>query len=389
MSSLEDFAKAIENGDSNQIESLLTSGSIDVNARLPRSLKPPPLVFAMMCAKCDVDIVEMLLGAGAHIDDVDENGMTAVFMATFARRADLLATLLAHRERPNLEIEFDRLRQTPLQLSLKNKLDINFGRITSMLIDAGASLAGVPAEELCWLSSTSTSVIRALFNRGVVINQLRDRRNGTPLHVMAGKHPVATVPAAVKMLIAMCCVDLEARDSVGCTCTLVAVKSGNDIALRCFIEAGADVDVVTTGQTPLHSVPNYKCLVLLLAAGASVNARDRESRTAMQLNDGCNWLSMLPAFIAAGADPCNVSEEAIASVRLQQVESARRDIAKTRLDLVRHRAMQVCIGLQPLQLDALQLCEILQHSFGTLARVIAFHQWWKIATAVKHFRRLD
>jgi hypothetical protein len=75
MSLLEDFAKAIEIGDSNQIESLLASGSIDVNARLPREFNPPPLVLAVTCEARRVDtlcIVEMLLSAGAHIECVDD-----------------------------------------------------------------------------------------------------------------------------------------------------------------------------------------------------------------------------------------------------------------------------------------------------------------------------
>jgi hypothetical protein len=46
---LEDFAKAIEIGDSNQIKSLLASGSIDINAILPREFNPPPLVLAVTC----------------------------------------------------------------------------------------------------------------------------------------------------------------------------------------------------------------------------------------------------------------------------------------------------------------------------------------------------
>jgi hypothetical protein len=70
----------------------------------------------------------------------------------------------------------------------------------------------------------------------------------------------------------------------------------------------------------------------------------------------------------------------------EPVEAARRQIAKVRLDLVRYRAMEICIGLQPLQLDAAQLCEILQLACGPLAHVISFHQWWKIATTVKHFQ---
>jgi hypothetical protein len=64
-------------------------------------------------------------------------------------------------------------------------------------------------------------------------------------------------------------------------------------------------------------------------------------------------------------------------------------VASQRLDfdLVRERAFQICVGLHPLDISALQLCEILMHSFGALGSLIAFHQWWAIATKVKHFRR--
>jgi hypothetical protein len=72
----------------------------------------------------------------------------------------------------------------------------------------------------------------------------------------------------------------------------------------------------------------------------------------------------------------------------EAVESARREIAKVRLDFVRHRAWQVCIGLQSRGLDALQMCEILVHACGPVAPLIPFHQWWKIATTVKHFKAL-
>jgi hypothetical protein len=38
MSSLEEFAKAIDDGDSSMVESLISRGVVDVNARLPRQV---------------------------------------------------------------------------------------------------------------------------------------------------------------------------------------------------------------------------------------------------------------------------------------------------------------------------------------------------------------
>jgi hypothetical protein len=47
--------------------------------------------------------------------------------------------------------------------------------------------------------------------------------------------------------------------------------------------------------------------------------------------------------------------------RAKKSTAAHREIVKVRLDFVRHRAWQVCIGLQSRELDALQMCEILLH----------------------------
>jgi hypothetical protein len=105
----------------------------------------------------------------------------------------------------------------------------------------------------------------------------------------------------------------------------------------------------------------------------------------------------LCALVAAGGDLDQPNKEGetprmiatrnnVALPTTDEIDAARRRIAKARLDLVRQRAFQICVALQSFRLDALQLCEILMHSFGALGSLIAFHQWWAIATKVKHFR---
>jgi ankyrin repeat protein len=139
----------------------------------------------------------------------------------------------------------------------------------------------------------------------------------------------------------------------------------------------------------------HDCAVMLLAAGANVCARDNNGQTALHR---VAWydLTAVQSLIAAGADldADNAGEtvrQTLArrgwTIDPDQVEAARRDIAKTRIDFVRHRALQVCIGLQSLELDALQMCEILLFACGPFAPLIPFHIWWTIATTVKHFQR--
>jgi hypothetical protein len=139
------------------------------------------------------------------------------------------------------------------------------------------------------------------------------------------------------------------------------------------------------------------CVELLLALGADVDVVTNigeQRATAPRIGERP---ASLCALVAAGGDldqPNNKGEtpRTIAARRhvalptADEINAARQRIAKTRLDLVRERAFQICVGLQSFRLNALQLCEILMHSFGAIGSLIAFHQWWAIATKVKHFR---
>ena len=143
----------------------------------------------------------------------------------------------------------------------------------------------------------STAAIQALLKRGVVWNQLRDDVHNSPLHSAAiWRAWSADSHAAANMLINVCGFDLEGHNLYGLTCTLKAAASNGHEALRCFINAGADINCVgNNGQTPLHVVSDYQCAVLLVAAGADLDKRDRIGRTAFQTAAANkNWSSVLP-----------------------------------------------------------------------------------------------
>jgi ankyrin repeat protein len=243
---------------------------------------------------------------------------------------------------------------------------------------------------LCLFAASSTDAVQALLDRYVVVSDLRDHIGRTPLHLTAR---IVDVDLARKLV--ECGVDLEANSSdywYPTTCSSIAVAIHNAEMLRAYLCAGANPNGLGQQQRNcllLHDAVfkrNYEC-VILLAAGADVDARDDIGRTACHaaaenVHISAKSRSLVHAMLAAGAD---LDAEDCEIVDPQQVDKARREIAKTRLDFVRFRAMEVCIGLQSLRLDALQTCEILQFACGPLARLVAFHQWWKIATTVKHF----
>jgi ankyrin repeat protein len=388
MSSLEDFAEAIERGNSPIVESFISRDLVDVNVRLPRQNRPPALVHAARFGRKDV--VDILLRANARVDETDEMGWTACHVAALYNRHDVLELLLAHQ--PNVDVT-DVGGRTAFFLAVRLS-DEDASSCAVMLLEAGASLERQDPAVLCQFAATSTATIQALIDRGVNVRELRTFDDSTPLHVAAWSCRDADV---FEMLVKVCGIDLEARNRSDETCLHYAARSGNDFSLRWLLNAGADMNCVRRdGSTPLHNANLHSGAVILFAAGANVCARDSNGQTALHR---VAWygLTAVHSLIAAGAD-LDAADDAGETVRQtlarrgwtidpDQVEAARREIAKARLDFVCHRALQVCIGLQSLELDALQMCEILLFACGPIAPLIPFHIWWTIATTVKHFQR--
>jgi hypothetical protein len=181
---------------------------------------------------------------------------------------------------------------------------------------------------------------------------------------------------------------------------------GNFEVLRMFVEFGIEIDQPGfRGRTALHSAcePISASHVSAMVQGFFSQSAPmftwptrRVKRLVIMAAERKN-LAELCAFVAAGGDMNGRDDEGYTPIELavgrgvewppsaDKIAEARRLIAKTRLDLVRHRAAEICIGLQSLALDALQLCEIVMQSFGMFGNLIAFHQWWAIAIKVKHF----
>jgi ankyrin repeat protein len=351
-----EFADAIEDGDSEKVKLLVSRGAVDVNARLERYLTPPPLVHAVR--QKHYAIVDCLLRANARIDDTDGAERTACHVAVMHSRDDLLALLLARR--PNLAL-LNSNGESAFDIALSTCM-YDDGRCALRLVEAGQSLERMDRHHLCGFASTSTAAIQAIRDCGVVLSALRNSNGATPLHLAAGR---PLTPAGVVGLLVECGVDLEVRDAYDRTCVHVAATFSRIEALRCLVGAGADVNsVVDKGSTALHLASDYDCVVCLLAAGADVCARNDSGIAVVQLAARELPASCLCAMVAGGADlddaldDGRTARQALAgrgwTIDPDQVEAARRDIAKARIDFVRHRALVVCIGLQAVELAALQ-----------------------------------
>jgi hypothetical protein len=192
-----------------------------------------------------------------------------------------------------------------------------------------------------------------------------DNRGRTPLHWASSSGNGYGNKSAIRVLVELGA-EIDRQDNNGWTALITANLDASFVEL--LITLGADVDVViNNGETACHLAALYEgpaSLCVLVAAGGDLDQPDNDGET--------------PRVFAVRMN--------VQLPTANEVDVARRRIAKTRLDLVRERAFQICVGLQSFRLNALQLCEILMHSFGAIGSVIAFHQWWAIAVKVKHFR---
>lgn len=337
-----------------------------------------------------LEIMILLLNAGAKINANDRNFFrtgTACDQAIYNNRLNALKVLVARGA---------TLRKNYLVDAAKHR---EGEKMILFLLSAGARLEDYASSELLGLVR-SVPVFQRL--SAIVSNliEMRDETGATLCHYVARN---VAREDDLRLLIDACGGHINDGDSTGATPLYWATKSEdqrrNAVALRILVEMGANLDVQSDGWTTLwHAAWHNQsgCVELLLAVGADVGLIGDLGQTACHVATGPKKLRALYAIVAAGGDldqPDNRGETsrmlaARRNVRLptdDDIASARRQIAKTRLDLVRQRALEICVGLRPLDLNALQLCEILTHSFGALGSVVPFHQWWAIATTVKHF----
>jgi ankyrin repeat protein len=375
---------AINKNDTATASSLISSGSVNLNG------ETLPLHRAAMLGY--LEIMTMLLDAGADINAVDDNQRTACYVAIGGNHFDALKLLVERGA--NLGVVDFNGRSL---LSIVAEYD-NGERFSILLLDAGALFNGLSNFHLMSLVK-SVAVFDRLMARGVNFTAMRDDDGAMLCHYVASN---VTSEDDLRFLLNACGNDaVHAVDNDGKTPLHWASFSDNSLAVRVLVEMGAFIDGQDTdGWTALIDAVRHgqsSCVELLIALGADVHLVASDGRTACHLAAEWGETVELCLIVAAGGDLDQLDSigETPRMVAIHrrfvlptavEINAARHRIAKTRLDLVRERAFQICVGLQSFRLNALQLCEILMHSFGAIGSVILFHQWWAIATKVKHFR---
>ncbi len=191
-----------------------------------------------------LEIAELLIGAGADPDAVNDYGAMPLTMACTNSNAAMVEALLAAGANPNAR---GLSEGTPLMLCARTG---NADAVSALL----ASGADVNAKE-------------------------SDRGQTALMWAAAQKHP-----ASIRVLIEAGA-DINARTNGGFAPLLFAVRAGDTESSDILLAAGADIEVVGPREmTPLvlASVSGYEALgIFLLEKGANPNARDQNGATAL------------------------------------------------------------------------------------------------------------
>jgi ankyrin repeat protein len=386
---------AIEKNDIAKASDLITSGTVDLGAH-PRT-GPVPLVQAAKLSR--VEIMQLLLDHGANIDAIEEvNGCgSACYIAVMGNQSEAVR-VLAERG-ANLNVGELPLLKIVSQFGFSEQIMIS-------LLDNGAPIDDLTAADLFGLvaKSKSFAVLERLLARNANVGMLRDVADRSLCHhvlLVPDRGPVDERLFRAVVGIAGC--DVNQVDRFGNPPLFYALQSHATAAMRILIELGADIDAQwRDDSSALFHVAHctghlHSCMSVLLALGANVRLTNQRGRSACHLAAYTRSSVGLSLLLAGGSDldqpensgatPRQIALDRNCEVPTpQDIDAARRLIEKTRLDFVRNRSFEICVALQSLRVDALQLCEILSHSFGALGSLIAFHQWWTIAIKVKHFK---
>jgi ankyrin repeat protein len=281
--------KAIETNDIPTVSLLIEKG-VNVN------YIPSPLAVA--AERGYVEIMTMLLDAGADINEGFRIERTACFYAIANERFDALKLLLDRGAKIDASILKAAARYTQNE------------EITLLLLDADAPLDNLTNDELMNLvaAQSSLAVLKRLLALNVNVSALKGMFDRTLCHrVIMRAQSHVDVGDLIRALVGVG-VDVDAVD--GDFSTPLHFAANRISTVRVLVELGADVDRQDDRKfTALHLAcgswtwrEDGPCVPLLLALGANVHLVNMNGQTACHMAAVRQHHAQLCACLAAGGD---------------------------------------------------------------------------------------
>jgi ankyrin repeat protein len=263
------FASAA--GDLEAVEALLAAGA-HLEARSSRGSNP----LILTSRTGNLEIVSRLLEAGASVNDESKLGLTALMTAALLGHLPVVEKLLEH--------DADVAMRNSETYARRGKVPSNW---TALMFATNGHRA---TRERYTGNERYTSIVLKLVNRDTV-NELAPRSSHktgfasspvTPLIAACLQRDVQ----AVETLINVHGANVDARDHEGMTALMHVSSKGNlELAIALVHEYKADVNARDhEGMTALmhaSSKGRYEVAQALIASGADVNAKDKKGKTVL------------------------------------------------------------------------------------------------------------
>ena len=236
-----------------------------------------PLHYA--CVSGALDVVKMLVEAGAEVHATDYQGRTCLTLVAECGHTDTVRYLVGL---PVVEINHGN-NYTALHCAVEKRCT----DVVRVLIDAGADIeiknnsGRSPLHTAC--ESGALDVVKMLVEAGAGV-RVANAEGATCLNLAAIFRHTETV----RYLVGLPEVDVNHRDEANETALYCAARNSHTTDMvRVLIDAGADIDIDNSdGRWPLHNacisgaLDNVKMLV---RAGAGVCVTDNGGRTCLSL----------------------------------------------------------------------------------------------------------
>ena len=288
--------------------------------------------------------------------------------------------------------------------------------IVSMLLDAGALIDDDASDWALPLHQAvehkRTDVVRLLLQRGANVNR-RDSSRLTPLFYACDAETIAALVSAGA--------DLLARDDSGYRATALhfAAYNGDVKIVELLMSAGCDVSALTSkGEPPLTWAWDDKIARAFVSGGADVDGGPNCSRSPLISQFVHNRLDAARFLLVCGASPNTIDENGTALIERsfygyngeniacmlyaagaerrtsrfdpaqlsEKIAAEKKAMTRVQIDLIRIRAMEICVALQEKDISAHELMAIIEFACEPFSNCVRLGAKWDIVVCVKHFK---